>query len=33
VLPGAVAFADDGVLIGAGDYRFLGIAAFSSSTA
>ncbi len=28
VLPGAVAFADDGVLIGAGDYRFLGIAAF-----
>ncbi|HSP30080.1 MAG TPA: MATE family efflux transporter, partial [Ilumatobacteraceae bacterium] len=28
VLPGAVAFADDGVLIGAGDYRFLGVAAF-----
>jgi len=28
VLPGAVAFADDGVLIGAGDYRFLGLAAF-----
>ncbi len=28
VLPGAVAFADDGVLIGAGDYRFLGMAAF-----
>ncbi len=28
LLPGAVAFADDGVLIGAGDYRFLGIAAF-----
>jgi len=28
VLPGAIAFADDGVLIGAGDYRFLGIAAF-----
>ena len=28
LLPGAVAFADDGVLIGAGDYRFLGVAAF-----
>jgi putative MATE family efflux protein len=28
VLPGAVAFAVDGVLIGAGDYRFLGVAAF-----
>ncbi len=28
LLPGAIAFADDGVLIGAGDYRFLGIAAF-----
>ncbi len=28
LLPGAVAFADDGVLIGLGDYRFLGIAAF-----
>mgnify|MGYP001813936278 FL=1 len=28
VLPGAIAFADDGVLIGAGDYRFLGLAAF-----
>ena len=27
LLPGAVAFADDGVLIGAGDYRFLGLAA------
>jgi putative MATE family efflux protein len=27
VLPGAVAFAVDGVLIGAGDYRFLGVAA------
>lgn len=27
LLPGAVAFADDGVLIGAGDYRFLGRAA------
>lgn len=27
LLPGAVAFAYDGVLIGAGDYRFLGIAA------
>lgn len=27
LLPGAVAFADDGVLIGAGDYRFLGVAA------
>jgi putative MATE family efflux protein len=28
VVPGAVAFADDGVLIGVGDYRFLGVAAF-----
>ena len=28
LLPGAVAFADDGVLIGVGDYQFLGIAAF-----
>jgi putative MATE family efflux protein len=28
LLPGAVAFADDGILIGAGDYRFLGVAAF-----
>jgi putative MATE family efflux protein len=28
VLPGAVAFADDGVLIGMGDYWFLGVAAF-----
>jgi len=28
LLPGAIAFADDGVLIGAGDYRFLGLAAF-----
>jgi putative MATE family efflux protein len=28
LLPGAVAFADDGVLIGLGDYRFLGLAAF-----
>ena len=28
LLPGAVAFADDGVLIGIGDYRFLGVAAF-----
>ncbi len=28
LLPGAIAFADDGVLIGAGDYRFLGVAAF-----
>ncbi len=28
LVPGAVAFADDGVLIGAGDYRFLGVAAF-----
>ena len=27
-VPGAIAFADDGVLIGAGDYRFLGRAAF-----
>jgi Na+-driven multidrug efflux pump len=30
LLPGAVAFADDGVLIGAGDYRFLGVAALGS---
>jgi putative MATE family efflux protein len=29
LLPGAIAFADDGVLIGAGDYRFLGVAAFA----
>ncbi len=28
MLPGAVAFAYDGVFIGAGDYRFLGRAAF-----
>ena len=28
LVPGAVAFAHDGVLIGAGDYRFLGRAAF-----
>lgn len=28
LLPGAVAFAHDGILIGAGDYRFLGTAAF-----
>jgi putative MATE family efflux protein len=28
LLPGAIAFADDGVLIGAGDYRFLGVVAF-----
>jgi putative MATE family efflux protein len=28
LLPGAVAFAGDGILIGAGDYRFLGLAAF-----
>lgn len=28
LLPGAVAFAGDGILIGAGDYRFLGVAAF-----
>lgn len=27
IVPGAVAFAHDGILIGAGDYRFLGIAA------
>lgn len=27
LLPGAIAFAYDGVLIGAGDYRFLGVAA------
>lgn len=29
LLPGAVAFAHDGILIGAGDYRFLGRAAFA----
>jgi Na+-driven multidrug efflux pump len=29
LVPGAIAFADDGVLIGAGDYRFLGIAALA----
>ena len=29
MLPGAVAFAHDGILIGAGDYRFLGLAAFA----
>jgi putative MATE family efflux protein len=29
LLPGAVAFAYDGSLIGAGDYRFLGLAAFA----
>lgn len=28
VVPGAIAFAHDGILIGAGDYRFLGRAAF-----
>ncbi len=28
LFPGAIAFAYDGVLIGAGDYRFLGLAAF-----
>jgi putative MATE family efflux protein len=28
LLPGAIAFAHDGILIGAGDYRFLGRAAF-----
>lgn len=28
MIPGAIAFAHDGVLIGAGDYRFLGRAAF-----
>ena len=28
LVPGAIAFAHDGVLIGAGDYRFLGRAAF-----
>ena len=28
LLPGAIAFADDGVLIGLGDYQFLGRAAF-----
>ncbi len=33
LLPGAVAFADDGVLIGVGDYRFLGVAAFGSLVA
>ena len=27
VVPGAIAFAHDGILIGAGDYRFLGFAA------
>ncbi|MEZ5296661.1 MAG: hypothetical protein R2697_10450 [Ilumatobacteraceae bacterium] len=27
MIPGAVAFAHDGILIGAGDYRFLGLAA------
>ena len=27
IVPGAVAFAHDGILIGAGDYRFLGVAA------
>ena len=27
IVPGAVAFAHDGILIGAGDYRFLGLAA------
>lgn len=27
IVPGAIAFAHDGILIGAGDYRFLGIAA------
>ena len=29
LVPGAIAFAHDGVLIGAGDYRFLGRAAFA----
>jgi len=29
LLPGAIAFAHDGILIGAGDYRFLGRAAFA----
>lgn len=29
LVPGALAFADDGTLIGAGDYRFLGRAAFA----
>lgn len=29
LIPGALAFADDGTLIGAGDYRFLGRAAFA----
>jgi putative MATE family efflux protein len=28
LVPGAIAFAGDGILIGAGDYRFLGFAAF-----
>lgn len=28
LVPGAIAFAGDGILIGAGDYRFLGLAAF-----
>jgi putative MATE family efflux protein len=27
IIPGAIAFAHDGILIGAGDYRFLGLAA------
>ena len=27
IIPGSIAFAYDGVLIGAGDYRFLGLAA------
>jgi MATE family, multidrug efflux pump len=29
IVPGAIAFAYDGVLIGAGDYRFLGVAALA----
>ncbi len=29
LLPGAIAFADDGILIGAADYRFIGRAAFA----
>ena len=29
LIPGAIAFAHDGILIGAGDYRFLGRAAFA----
>lgn len=29
MIPGAVAFAHDGILIGAGDYRFLGLAALA----